>query len=206
MLLAAALLAFSFPQTAPAAASDSPSAPAVAVEVATTQPAKGDAAKTDSSPAANLPAAPAPKIATDNTAASGESSSLSAEAIQPPAPIQPANPPKFAMRGRMETPRQRAAWLGLSVLGHGTAAFDAYSTRRAVSGGYGNEANPLLRPFAHSAAIYAATQVSPTLMDFLGHKMMKSRSPMVRKMWWVPQAAGAGFSFAAGMHNMSLVK
>ena len=60
--------------------------------------------------------------------------------------------------------------------------------------------------FAHSGAIYAATQVSPTLMDFLGHKMMKSRSPLIRKMWWVPQATGAGLSFAAGMHNMSLVK
>jgi len=90
-------------------------------------------------------------------------------------------------------------------MGHGTAAFDAYSTRQAVSGGFGREANPLLRPFAHSGAIYAATQVSPTLMDFLGHKMMKSRSPLIRKMWWVPQATGAGLSFAAGMHNMSLV-
>jgi hypothetical protein len=200
MFLAAALLAISFPQM-PANASDSPSVTPVAVEVA-----KNDAAKSDSSSAATLPAAPAPKVATDNAAASGESSSLSAEPIQPAAPIQPANPPKFAMRGRMETPRQRVAWFGLSVLGHGTAAFDAYSTRQAVSGGFGTESNPLLRPFAHSGAIYAATQVSPTVMDFLGHKMMKSRSPLVRKMWWVPQAAGASFSFAAGMHNMSLVK
>jgi len=198
MFLAAALLAFSFPQN-PAAVRDSPAATPVAVE--------SDAAKSDSSSAKTLPAAPAPKIATDNSAAaSGESSSLSAEPIQPAAPIQPVNPPKFALHGRMETPGQRIAWLGLSVVGHGTAAFDAYSTRRAVSGGFGNEANPLLRPFAHSGAIYAATQVSPTLMDFLGHKMMKSRSPLMRKMWWVPQAAGAGFSFAAGMHNMSLVK
>jgi hypothetical protein len=162
-------------------------------------------AKSDSAAAAALPSAPAPKVAADN-AASGESSSLTAEPIQPAPPVQPANPPKFAIRTRMETPTQRVAWIGLSVVGHGTAAFDAYSTRQAISGGYGSESNPLLRPFAHSNAIYAATQVSPSVMDFLGHKMMKSRSPLVRKMWWVPQAAGAGFSFAAGMHNMSLVK
>jgi hypothetical protein len=191
MFLAAALLAFSFPQMAQPSVTDSASSAITA--------------KSDSAAAAALSSAPAPKVAADH-AASGESSSLSAEPIQPAAPVQPANPPKFAIRTRMETPTQRVAWIGLSVVGHGTAAFDAYSTRQAISGGYGSESNPLLRPFAHSNAIYAATQVSPTVMDFLGHKMMKSRSPLVRKMWWVPQAAGAGFSFAAGMHNMSLVK
>ena len=202
MFLAAALLAFSFPQAVPAAATDSPSAPAPAVETA-----KTDSAKSDSFTSSNLPAAPVAKIPADNAATNGESSSLSAEAILPGAAIQPANPPKPALRGvRYETPRQKVAWVGLSIMGHGTAAFDAYSTRQAVSGGFGREANPLLRPFAHSGAIYAATQVSPTLMDFLGHKMMKSRSPLIRKMWWVPQATGAGLSFAAGMHNMSLVK
>ncbi len=202
MLLAAALLAVSFPQAMPSVVTDSPSAPAPVVEVA-----KTDAAKSDSASTATLPAAPAPKIAADSAAANGESSSLSAEAIQPATPIQPANPPKPAIRGiRYETPRQKVAWIGLSIAGHGTAAFDAYSTRRALSGGYRSEANPLLRPFAHSNAIYVATQVSPTLMDYFGHKMMTNRRPWVRKMWWLPQAAGAGLSFTAGMHNMSLVK
>jgi len=197
MFLAAALLAFSFPQTVSVAATDSPSATTTPAEVAKNDSAKGDSA----SGTTTLPVAPAPKIAGDNSSAASP-----AEAIQPATPIEPANPPKFAMRGRMETPRQRVAWIGMSVLGHGTAAFDAYSTRQAVSGGYGNEANPLLRPFAHSGAIYVATQVSPTVMDFLGYKMMRNRRPWVRKMWWMPQAAGAGLSFTAGMHNMSLVK
>lgn len=202
MFLAAALLAASLPQAMPAVVSDSPSAPAPVVETA-----KTDTAKSDSSTSSSLPAAPVAKIPADNAATNGESSSLSAEAILSGAAIQPANPPKPALRGvRYETPRQKVAWIGLSIMGHGTAAFDAYSTRQAVSGGFGREANPLLRPFAHSGAIYTATQVSPTLMDFLGHKMMKSRSPLIRKMWWVPQATGAGLSFAAGMHNMSIVK
>ncbi|HJZ62950.1 MAG TPA: hypothetical protein VKD70_01425 [Candidatus Acidoferrum sp.] len=199
-LAAAALLAsFSFPQMTPPSVNDS--APAVTAA----ESAKTDAARSDSSTTASLPNAPAPKIALDNAAA-GESSSLPAEPLQPAAGVQPVKPPKYAIRTRMETPTQRVAWIGLSVLGHGTAAFDAYSTRQALSCACGTESNPLLRPFAHSNAIYAATQVSPTVMDFLGHKMMKSRSPLVRKMWWAPQAAGAGFSFAAGMHNMGVVK
>jgi hypothetical protein len=202
MFLAAALLAVSFPQATPVAVTDSPSAATAAVETA-----KTDTAKSDSSSATFLPTAPAPKVAADNATANGESSPLSAEAIQPAAAIQPANPPKPAIRGvRYEEPRQKVAWIGLSIAGHGTAAFDAYSTRKAISGGYGTEANPLMRPFAHSNAIYVATQVGPTLMDYFGHKMMTNRRPWVRKMWWVPQAAGAGLSFTAGMHNMSIVK
>jgi hypothetical protein len=201
MLLAAALLVFSFPQNIPAIAGDS-----AAMNVAT-DTAKLDAAKTDSSSTTSLPSAPAPKTASENSAvAPGESSSLAAEPIQPAAPIKPANPPKFAMRTRMETPTQKITWIGLAVVGHGAAAFDAYSTRQAISGGYGSESNPLLRPFSHSNALYAATQVSPAVMDLLGHKMMTNRHPWVRKMWWVPQTAGAGFSFSAGVHNMSLLK
>src|SRR5579885_2481756 len=88
--------------------------------------------------------------------------------------------------------------------GQSEAAFDAWSTRRAISGGYGTEANPLLRPFAHSNALYVATQVSPALMDFLGKRMMTSRHAMFRKLWWLPQTAGAGLSFAAGSHNVAL--
>lgn len=194
MFLAAALLVFSFPQQVP-----------VAMSVSNAPAAAADSAKTDSTSSstlvAALPAAPAPKLTT------GNSESTSAEAILPGAAIQPANPPKPAIRGvRYETPKQKVAWIGLSVAGHGAAAFDAYSTRQAISRGYGTESNPLLRPFAHSGAIYVATQVNPTVMDYLGHKMMTNRRPWVRKIWWVPQAAGAGFSVAAGAHNLSLVK
>jgi|SRR5882672_1014924 len=201
MFLTAALLVFSLPQNTPAMVSD-----AANVNV-TADAAKVDAVKTDSSNT-SLPAAPAPKIAADDyTIAAGESSSLAAEPIQPAAAIQPAIPPKAAMRGvRYEAPRQKVAWIGLSIVGHGAAGFDAYSTRRAISGGFGTESNPLLRPFAHSNALYVATQFSPALMDFLGHKMMTNRRGWVRKMWWVPQTAGAGISLTAGVHNMSLVK
>jgi len=197
MFLAAALLMFGLPQGVPGVSVDS-----------ATSPIKTEIVKEEAAPSSALPVAPTPKAAAnDAVPAAGESSSVSAEPFLPGAGIQPAAPPKAAIRGpRYEAPKQRIAWIGLSAAGHGAAGFDAYSTRRAISSGYGNESNPLLRPFVHSGALYVASQVSPTVMDFVGHKMMTNRRPWVRKMWWVPQAAGAGFSFAAGMHNMSLVK
>lgn len=198
MFLAAALVAMSFPQTVPAALGDGknsqPSSETAIVEMM----------KDDAREAGTLPVAPAPKTAAGTDAA--ESSSLNLAPIRPAEPIKPANAPKFAVRGYEETRGQRIAWMGLVAAGHGAAAFDAYETRQAISGGYGTEGNPLLRPFAHSGALYVATQVSPAFMDFVGHKMMRSRQPWMRKLWWMPQTLGAGASFSAAMHNRSLVK
>jgi len=104
-----------------------------------------------------------------------------------------------------ETPRQRKMWYALAVASHSGAAFDAWSTHRAVAGGYGQEANPFLRPYAGSNAIYAATQVSPAFMDYLGKRMMVSQHGWVRKIWWLPQAAGASVSFMSGAHNVGVV-
>src|ERR1700688_4512298 len=113
---------------------------------------------------------------------------------------------KPAMERPMPTPRQQKLWYTFMAAGHSAAAFDAYSTRRAVSGNYGAESNPLLRPFAHSNAIYAATQISPAVMDYVGRRMLTSSHSALRRFWWVPQVAGAGFSFSAGMHNYSLTQ
>lgn len=145
----------------------------------------------DSSSAAALPSAPEPKVKTEVEPASLRSSAQ---------PFQPFPP---VMRPR-ETPAQRKLWYGLMAVGHTGAALDAWSTRRAVSGGYGQEANPFLAPFAHSNALYAATQVSPAFMDFLGKRMMTSQHPFLRKIWWVPQVAGASVSFVAVGHNLSV--
>jgi hypothetical protein len=64
----------------------------------------------------------------------------------------------------------------------------------------------LLRPFAHSNALYAVTQVSPAVMDLIGKRMMVSQNRLVRRLWWLPQAAGSGFSIGAGVHNMGVVR
>jgi hypothetical protein len=153
-----------------------------------------DSATKDSTLVATaLPSAPAPKVKADPE----------------PMAANPAAQPFLAVRPVItrprETPRQRKIWYGLTLAGHSGAAFDAWSTHRAVAGGYGQEANPFLRPFAGSNAIYAATQVSPLVMDFLGKRMMVSQHGWVRKMWWLPQTAGASISFVSGVHNVGVV-
>ena len=103
-----------------------------------------------------------------------------------------------------ESPRQRKIWYGLMAASHGGAAFDAWTTRRVISAGRGTEGDPFFQPFAHSNALYVATQVSPTVMDYLGHRMMTSNHLLLRRFWWIPQAAGTGVSLGAGVHNYRL--
>jgi hypothetical protein len=151
------------------------------------------AAKESTLVASALPSAPTPKVKAE------------AEAITPNPAGQPFQPAKTVFTQPRETPRQRKLWYALTIAGSTGAAFDAWSTKRAVVGGYGQEGNPFLRPFAHSNAIYAATQVSPAFMDFLGKRMMVSQYGLLRKIWWLPQVAGTGMSFASGAHNVGVV-
>jgi hypothetical protein len=182
MVIATLLLICSIPQMDDTAkvASDSPAA------------VSNNATK-DSTLVASLPSAPTPKVKPD----------LEPVAANPAA--QPFLPVKPVFTRPRETGRQRKIWYGLTIAGSTGAAFDAWSTKRAVAGGYGQESNPFLRPFAHSNAIYAATQVSPAVMDYLGKRMMVSQHGWLRKIWWLPQTAGAGLSFAAGAHNVGVV-
>jgi hypothetical protein len=145
-----------------------------------------------SNAARELPSMPKPKV--------------TADAVEPPVAAQPIRPMKPAFTRPQETRRQRVAWYALAATGSGAAAFDAYTTRLAVSGHYGTEGNPFLRPFSHSNSLYAVTQLSPVVMDYIGKRMMTSRDPWLRKLWWVPQAAGSGFSVFAGVHNLGVVK
>lgn len=115
------------------------------------------------------------------------------------APIKSATPTT-----RRETVASRRLWYGLLAAGHSAAALDAYSTRRVISGNFGTERNPLLRPFANSNSLYLAVQASPLLMDFLGRKMMTSEHSWVRRMWWFPQSAGAAASILSGVHNLRI--
>jgi hypothetical protein len=98
----------------------------------------------------------------------------------------------------------RNEWLALALLQHGAAAFDAYSTRQAVGHG-AVEDNPMLRPFAGSPAIYAATQVAPLLFDLMARQMQRSEYPLFRRFWWMPQTLSAGLSIFSGVHNLHLV-
>lgn len=186
------------PATAPTASTSASAlvTPLSDPSAASSEPDSSTVAKT------TKPDAPTPKF---NIAANGdaESSSLEIEPAPTAAPlksaIKPASPQSY------ETARQRKIWYGLMASSHAAAAFDAWTTRRAISGGYGTEGDPLQRPFANSGAIYATTQVMPVLMDFLGHRMMRSENPTFRKFWWIPQAASAGVSLGAGIHNYRVV-
>jgi hypothetical protein len=199
MLLATILLLYPFPQSGDAVKTVTEGTASVSVEAAT-----------DSSSSKALPSVPDPKIKTDAevTAASNAASITplrAGEPIEPgsaPLSIRPGKP-GFDRDGVSE--RQKKMWFALTIASSGAAGFDAWSTRRAISGGYGTEANPLLAPFAKSKAIYAATQVSPVVLDYVGRKMMTSRYPLLRKMWWLPQSAGTGMSLFAGVHNVGVV-
>ena len=46
---------------------------------------------------------------------------------------------------------------------------------------------------------------APLLLDYVGKRMMLSQYHWMRKMWWVPQAAGTAMSLTAGIHNTTLV-
>ena len=146
----------------------------------------------------SLPSMPLPK----NTPAIGD---FTIHAVAERSEFLP-EPVKPILRKTRETRTPSKIWLGLAIAGHTGAAFDAWSTRRALSGNYGRESDPLMRPFAHSGVLYAATQVSPLILDYLGKRAMSSERPWIRRIWWLPQATGASFSFVAGARNVNVVR
>jgi hypothetical protein len=163
------------------------SRPASAVAVTFTVPAAESVA----------PSMPEPKpVIRESSSAELAAAPLAALAFEP---VKPATHRDFESRN------QKKMWYGLATAGHAGAAFDAWSTRRALSGNWGTEADPLMRPFAHSGTIYLATQVGPVLMDLIGKRAMTSQNRWIRKFWWVPQTVGASMSFRAGMNNVGVV-
>src|SRR5579872_2089247 len=199
MLLATILLLYPFPQSGDA------------IKAVTERPAgvSVDVAK-DSSLSKTLPSVPEPKIKSDaeiiaESSSAGVTAAAAAQPIEPGSAPLAIRPGKAAFNREDVSERQKKVWYALTFASSGAAAFDAWSTRRAISGGYGTEANPMLAPFSHSGALYAATQVSPLVMDYIGRKMMTSQYPLLRKMWWLPQSAGTGMSLFAGVHNVGVV-
>ena len=102
-----------------------------------------------------------------------------------------------------ENHRKQIVWKGLAIASSGAATFDAWTTRRAITTAGAVELNPMLKPFAGNSSLYAAIQVGPALMDYVGEKMMYSRFTVVRRMWWIPQSASFVSSLFCGAHNLS---
>jgi hypothetical protein len=147
---------------------------------------------------ASVPSMPQPKASSDADL------SFADPAAPEPRPF-PFQPVKQAIRQHYNNRNEKITWYSLMIAEHAGAVLDAWSTRRALSGNYGREADPLMRPFAHSGTIYLATQLTPVLMDIIGRRAMMSERPWLHKLWWVPQSAMASVSFEAGIHNIGVV-
>lgn len=110
-------------------------------------------------------------------------------------------PPPPAFRPTIEpTERTNRLWFTLSVAEHSAAGFDAWSTRKAISEGRG-EADPMMRPFVHSAAIYGAIQVVPFGLDYIANRMHRSTG-WTRHVWWVPQSVATATYLFSGSYNV----
>lgn len=111
-------------------------------------------------------------------------------------------PPPPAFRPPNETPVvHHKLWFVLTSAEHGAATYDAWSTRRAIDGGR-VEADPVMRPFAGSAAIYGAIQVVPFGLDYLAHRLQRS-SGWAHHIWWVPQSAATVTFLFSGSYNVA---
>lgn len=97
----------------------------------------------------------------------------------------------------------RRKWILLSLAQHSAAAFDAYTTRQAISRGAA-EGDPLMRPFAGSPALYAAMQVGPVALDFAARRMQRAHNSLIRRMWWLPQTTSTAMFLFSGAHNLGV--
>lgn len=110
--------------------------------------------------------------------------------------------PQPPFRPEVEPVRQSSrAWFVLSAAQHGSAAFDAWSTRSAISQGRA-EADPVMRPFANSAAIYGAIQVVPIGLDYVARRMQRSTG-WTRHVWWLPQSLATATFLFSGSYNVA---
>lgn len=227
MLLAAAVLFFQFPVLT----ASNLSIPAKASESATVSKAADKAAVPAAEPGAFSPKttaktevafadanasavsyAPgrlvAEPVAPLNAAASDAAPNADpapAAAIEPTPLISSYQPVYGPTVGVVSDRWQERKWLALSIAAHSAAGFDAWTTRKVLSSvPNSQESNPLLRPFAGNASMYAAVQVAPAILDYVSHRMMHSRHDVLRNTWWLPQAVSAVVSVASGVHNLGV--
>jgi hypothetical protein len=205
MVLAMAVLLFQFPAFSGASHAPQPAFKASAV---------AGAAKTVPEATRALPGFVASPAATDVAAdAADASKTVTAVAEQPLRPRSNASlaesamsdvylPPAPPFRPAVEPVRQSSrVWFVLSAAQHGSAAFDAWSTRSAISQGRA-EADPMMRPFANSAAIYGAIQVVPIGLDYVARRMQRSTG-WTHHVWWLPQSLATATFLFSGSYNVA---
>ena len=135
---------------------------------------------------------------------------LASNGAAPDALVPPAPQPNLLIHPAVLTPtprkreislQQRTTFYSLMVAEHGAAVLDAWSTREVLQQG-GRELDPLVRPFAHSATLYPALQVTPFAVDYFAAKLMRSNHAVLRKLWWVPQVVATSGSVYCGVMNL----
>ena len=183
-----------------------------AEKIALIQPANSSPAATTSFNEDFLPLTP---VSSDiSIQPAGVSDSVELPSAPEPAPMERPTLNAFLRSGKPmtvsvgqlldEERHKDHIWMGLGIAAHSAATFDAWTTRRAITTFGGQEMNPLLKPFAGNASLYAAIQVGPLMMDYVGKKMMYSRHNWVRRMWWLPQSASFASSMFCGVHNLGV--
>ncbi len=110
--------------------------------------------------------------------------------------------PNVPAKPRKMSAAQRRAWYLLVGAEHGAALLDARTTRDALH--HYQELDPLLRPFARSAALYPVMQIAPLGFDWLARRLATNHYRWVRDIWWLPQAAATAGFIWAGVHNLNL--
>lgn len=191
MILAMAVLLFQFPAAGVAANAPQP-------------PKEHQISQAHAAPVTTSPSASG--SASDKSSASDDHVALRTVALPAEFSESPMTdlymPPPPAFRPPDEAPiTHRESWIFLSALEHSSAGFDAWSTRRALSSGR-VEADPLMRPFAGSAAIYGAIQVIPIGLDYVARRFQRS-SGWTHRIWWAPQAIASATFLFSGSYNVA---
>jgi hypothetical protein len=162
----------------------------------------------------NHVAVPSSALATDKTVGFAGNRELAiAGAPSPALPLKPGYvEPQPVVKGSLQSktdrPSLRQVWIwgGLLAAEHSAAAFDGWTTRRSLTSGNGYERDPLMKPFANSAAIYPMLQIAPFGVDLVSHRMMSSRHAFFRRTWWIPQTVSIAASFWSGARNLHVTE
>ena len=173
---------------------------ATLVIVADTETASANSVQPDSSASGAKQDASGAGAAATLTAASLKSSDASARSLASVRLPDPPTPKPVEVISVQNSPSRRN-WLILTVAQHSAAAFDAYSTRQAVTNG-AVERDPFMHPFAGSPAMYITIQLVPVGLDFAARHMQRSEHPTLRRTWWIPQTAATGLFLFSGVHNL----
>jgi hypothetical protein len=194
MVLAMAVLLFQFPAIGAGSSPQRPPDQPVVETRTSLASAASDAGKAAVTPAVTLE---------DHS----KSNLQPAQPLTQPAAVSMSNvylpPPAF--RPPNEAPvMHRKWWIVLSATEHGSAGFDAWSTRYALSNGR-VEADPIMRPFAGSSTIYGAIQVIPIGLDYVAHRFQRS-SGWTHHIWWAPQSLAAATFLFSGSYNVAHTK